>query len=283
MTDRSAPTFWVAVRGPGSADAVDVPRRRILSLSFEDEETKADKLVLTIDNYDLSQFDSPAWQPGNAVIFQFGYPGAMSPVREAKIQQVKGFNPLTVEAHGEESSMNKRPRTDKMWENTKRSDVVREILQGYGFADIQLFIQDTQQALEQITQGGLTDLQLLRSLAQREGFEFYVDHDGVHFHPRKLDQPPIRTWVYFTDPGRGDILSVNTEDDRKPGKPGAIVAQGRDPITKESFEVKVDGTTSTMPALAPERTVVGPEDSPSDTWANEETSNEVTEDFSSPT
>jgi phage protein D len=280
--DLSAPTFRVAVRGAGSSEIVDVPNRRIISLTFEDEETKADKLTLQIDNHDLSQLDNPAWQAGNTIIFQFGYPGAMSPVREAKIQGTKGFNPLTVEAHGAESSMNRAPRTDRHWENTKRSDVVREILRGYGFSDLQMFIEDTKLVLDQITQGRLTDLQLLRSIAQREGFEFYVDFDGVHFHPRKLDQPPIRTWVYFTDPGRGDIINIAVEDSKKAGKPGSIVAQGRDPITKESFEVKVDGSTTTMVALAPERTVVGPEDKPSGTWA-EEPSTEVTEDFSAPT
>lgn len=280
--DLSNPVFFIAVRG-SSGEAVDVPRKRLLSMSFEDVEVKADKLIVNVDNYDLSQFDNAAWQAGNTIIFAFGYPGAMSPTREAKIQSVKGFNPLVVEAHGTESSMNRKPVTDRHWENTKRSDVVREVVRGYGFSDAQMFIEDTKLLFEQVTQGRLTDLQLLRDIAHREGFEFYCDHDGVHFHPRKLDQAPVRTWTYFTDPGQGDILGITTKDDKKPGKPGAVTYQGRDPLTKETFEVTVDGASTTRPALMPERTVVAPQDKPSDTWAEEGTGNETSEDFSTTT
>jgi len=257
MTDQSAPQFFVAVRHPtsGAEERVD-QSERVLSMSFEDTEAKADKLVLSIDNYDLSQLDSPLWQPGNIVEFSFGYPGAMSPTREMKIQTVKGFNPLQVEAHGDEAIFNRRPRTDRKWENVKRSDVVRKIAEEYGYQPDQLHITDTKLVVDQVTQGRMTDLQLIKSLAFRDGFEFYIDFDGLHFHPRNLDQRPLKEVTYFTD-RTGDIISVSVEDSRAPGKPGAVAVAGRDPMNKETFKVDADDKSTPRTTVAPERTSYG--------------------------
>ncbi|MCP4679145.1 MAG: late control protein D, partial [Deltaproteobacteria bacterium] len=57
--DRSAPGVRVGfVRNPRDSEvaAVDL-RDRIISFSFEDDEKKADKATLTLDNSDLSLFD----------------------------------------------------------------------------------------------------------------------------------------------------------------------------------------------------------------------------------
>lgn len=258
--DFSAPGFYVAVRPAGSQHEERVDDR-VISLSFEDEESKADKLTLSINNYDLTQFDSPLWQPGNVVVFQFGYPGAMSPVRRMKIQTVKGFNPLAVEALGDEVQLNRQPKVDKRWEKVKRSEVVREIAKQYGVPDEKIHIKDTELVLPQVTQASLTDLQLIRALAAREGYEFFIDFDGWHFHPQNLAQAPIRTFTYFTDRTIGEIESISTEDDRGPGKPGAFVAQGRNPLTKETFKVTgSDASTRDRTTLTSERTAVSASD-----------------------
>lgn len=254
--DLSSPGFYVSVLAAGSSTEERAPEGRVISLSFEDDEKKPDKLTLSIDNYDLTQFESPLWQPTNVVIFQYGYPGAMSPPRRMKIQKVKGFNPLTVEALGDEAEMNKiRGDGTERWTQKKRSEIVREIAAKYGFKPEQMHITDTEIILPQVTKGVMTDLQLLRSLAEREQFEFYVDHDGIHFHPQNSGQAPLRKITYFTD-GTGIIEGYPTlDDDRAPGKPGGFVLKGRNQMTKESFTVRGDdSTSSSRTALAPERT-----------------------------
>lgn len=259
MSDRSAPQFLIAVRPPKADYVVRQVESRVTGFSFEDTEAKADKLVLSIDNYDLSQLDSPLWQPGNIVEFSFGYPGAMSPTREMKIQTVKGFNPLQVEALGDETVFNRRMDTRASWENVKRSDVVKQIVAAYGFTAERVHITDTKLIIDRITQGGMTDLQLIKSLAYREGFEFYVDFDGVHFHPRNLGQKPIREFTYFTD-RTGDIISVSVEDHRVPGNAGKVTVAGRDPMNKETFKVSADDKSTPRTVLAAERTRYTPDD-----------------------
>lgn len=256
MTDFSSPGWYVSVTGlSGQEERIE---SRILSLSFEEEEAKADKLLLRIDNFDLTQFESPIWQPGNTVQFQFGYPGFMSPRRTATIQTVKGWNPRVVEAHGKETDMNKvRGDGTQRWEQVKRSDVVRRVAQKYGFAEHEIHIEDTKLVMPQISQSTMTDLQLVRSLAEREGYEFYVDYDGLHFHPQNTNQPAVRTFTYYTDTGIGDIEEISPVDDRGPGKPGKMTAVGRNPRTKETFRVTGSDATTARTALTPERTAFG--------------------------
>lgn len=256
------PQWIVYVSPPGSTyeERVDTSNR-IISLSYEDVEDKADKLTLTVDNYDLTQLGNPVWQPGNNIHFQFGYPGAMSQRRTAKIAKVKGFSQLTVEALGAELSLSLRPRPDAYWENVTRSEVVREILVFHGAQESQLHIQETTKVFDQISQGPLNDLQLIRKLAALEGFWFYADFDGYHFHPRNLKQAPIRTLRYFSDPGRGDIeAGITMEDNRAPGKPGAVKIAHRDPSTKTTTVMTV--TSGSENALASESTVYGTDANP---------------------
>ena len=69
----------------------------IMSLAFEDDEKKADKLTLIVDNFSLDHIDSPIWRKGNRVEAQWGYPGFLSPLRSFTIQKVQGSIKLKVE------------------------------------------------------------------------------------------------------------------------------------------------------------------------------------------
>lgn len=244
MSERSAPRFYVSIRAPGatSAEPVDVSES-VTSFSFEDDEAKTDKLTMTVDNYDLSAIEGDLWVTDNIVEFQFGYPGAMSPPREAVIVKVTGFNPLKIEADSKDCLMNRIQRTSKSWEKVKRSDVVKEIVKGYGYDDDKLHIVDTKLVIDHITQGRMTDLQLIKSLAVREGFEFFIDFDGVHFHKRSTKDKPHKTLIYFTDPGEGDILNIEIELDKR-AKHGGIRLEGRDGTTGDPFSVRADNTTT---------------------------------------
>jgi len=246
VPNTAAPRFHIRYKRPGEIEAQDLPAgARILTFRFEDVEDKADKLTLTVDNHDISAFDGDVWNEDNVLEFQFGYPGAMSPPREAVIQRTTGWNPMTVEADAKDAAvMNRLQRTDRIWDDVKRSDVVAEICRSYGYTDAQLHIDDTKLVVAHITQARMTDLQLIRSLAAREGFEFYIDWDGVHFHKRNTKQKPIKTITYFADPNLGDVVSVSLEKDKRAGKPGAVTLQGKDAKTGEPFEVRADNQST---------------------------------------
>ncbi|NUP12877.1 MAG: hypothetical protein HOW73_43110 [Polyangiaceae bacterium] len=242
------PGYIISVGPPGGTPE-RVDDVRVLSLTFEDDESKADKLTLLIDNYDLSQFHSPRWRKGNIIYFQFGYIGNLSPPREATIQKRKGKNPMTVEAQGKEAQLNKIHKV-RTFEQMKRSDIARKIAKEYGVRDEQLHIEDTELVLEQMVQASMTDLQMLRDMANREGFQVYFDYDGFHFHRRKLADPPVHVLTYFIDQEGGDLLDFNIEDDGKAGNQGGVVLQGRDPLTKEDIDERADRSTeSDRPTL----------------------------------
>lgn len=254
---RTEPVFYVTVKPEGAgAERVDLSER-VLSFTFEDSEKKADKLVLTVDNWDLSNFDDPVWKKGNLLEVSWGYPGDMAPAREVVIQKVTGFQVLNVEGHAKSVLMNKLARC-RTFENKKRSDVVREIAQENGYGGSLQDIEDTGAVLPVITQARMTDAQFLRRLADREGFEFYVDFDGLHFHQRRLGQRPVRVLRWYTAPEVGEVISLNIENDVT-AKPGAVRVRGRDPLTRRDIDERGSNSTTSRDSLAPVIEIVDPE------------------------
>lgn len=101
-----------------------------------------------------------------------------------------------------------------------------------------------------LSQAAQTDAQFLKRLADQEGFEFYVDFDGFHFHKRRFKQRPVRVLQYFLPPDVGDIVDFDVENDVT-AKPGAVNVKGRDPLTKKSIDAKADNASSKRDTLAP--------------------------------
>ncbi len=138
----------------------------------------------------------------------------------------------------------------KTYEAQRRSDVVHKIAEAYGFDEAHRDVEDTVIVHTHITQARCTDAQFIRRLAQLEGFEFYVDFDGLHFHRRRLSKKPLRVVQWFLPPDVGDIISFNVENDIFV-KPGKVTVKGRDPLAKK--DVIADGSDSDTKrdALAP--------------------------------
>lgn len=243
---RSEPQFWVSVETEsgesrvmlvdpeGGAAAYTENACRVLSFEYTDSERQADKLRLTVDNYTLHNFDDPVWKKGNIIIASWGYPSRMTPRRRLVITKVTGSLQLTIEARAQSVLMN-RTVQNRVFENMRRSDVVRQIAEEHGYGSDSVDIEDTSEVRETIQQSRLTDAQFVRRLANEEGFEFFVDFDGMHFHQRRVDQRPVRVYRYFHDPTLGEILSFNIENDVT-ARPGRVRVRARDPINGETNE-----------------------------------------------
>lgn len=192
-----------------------------------------DRLQLTVDNKDLANFDDPLFEFGAKLRVAWGNGASASPVREMVIRKVTGGRELTVHAVSRKGSLMDTIKRRRRFENVRRSDVVAQVARENGF-DVP-DIEETPEVFPSIAQSNLTDGQLIRKLAHLEGFEFYIDFDGLHFHRRRVDQAPIRSYTYFTDPEGGEIIDFNVENDvtRRPGK---VTVKSRDPITKEDIE-----------------------------------------------
>ncbi len=251
------PKFFVKVAPEGSGDDRVVLSEKVLSFIYEDSEKKADKLVLSVSNWDLKNFDDPVWRKGNILEVSWGYPDDMAPTREVVIQKVTGFQTLNVEGHAKSVLMNKLARC-RTFENLRRSDVVKKVAQENGYGPSLQDVEDTEHVLPLVTQARMTDAQLLRRLADREGFEFYVDFDGLHFHQRRLGQRPIRVLRWFTAPEVGEVLSISIENDVT-AKPGAVSVRGRDPLRKKDIDERGSNEKTQRDSLAPVIEIVDPE------------------------
>lgn len=254
---RTEPVFYVKVAPEGGGtERVDLSEK-VLSFQFDDSDRKADKLVLTVDNWDLSNFDDPVWRKGNILEVAWGYPGQMAPARKVVIQKVTGFQTLSIEGHAKSVLMNRVARC-RVFENKSRSEVAAEIAKENGYGASLQDIEDTGDPLPVITQARLTDAQFLRRLASREGFEFYVDYEGFHFHQRRLGQKPVRALRWYTAPEVGEVLSINIENDVT-AKPGAVRVKGRNPMTRKDIDEQGSNASTKRDSLADVIEIVDPE------------------------
>jgi phage protein D len=245
---RDAPAYYVKVAPPGGpAQAVDLTER-VFTFDFDEEESKADKLELGLDNFDLSLFDDPHWRHGNTLIVSWGYVGNMTKPRKMVIGKITGSKILKVEALAPSILMNKDVKS-RCFVNTTTKQILKAISDQYGIPIAQDlsaqvdYLRTTQQAK-------MTDAQFLAHLARRDGLVFHVKEDGIHFAPRNLAAAPIRLFTYYRDEGQGDVLDFNVENDVTMA-PGRIVAKGRDPLRKEDIHEGASNTETQRPGLAP--------------------------------
>ncbi len=257
--DRSAPGVRITAL-PSERAAAGVPLTldgRILGFTFEDTALKADQAFLQLDNFDLSLFEVPELAGGAVLEVSWGYPGNMAPPRRVVVKKLKGFQMLTVEGQATSVLMNLTAKT-RSWVGRRRSDVVREVAAEYGFVGEVVDVGDTSEVLESVHQPGETDARFLRRLAAREEFEFFIDDSGFHWRPRNQASPPTHVLTWYSDPGRGEVMSVSVETDLV-RRVGRVDVRGRDPLNKATVEASASSSTVGRPTLGELVEVVDPE------------------------
>lgn len=234
--DRSAPGVRITVlpdeRSP-SGEPLNLDGR-ILGFTFEDSEQKADQVALQLDNFDLSLFEREELMGGATLEVSWGYPGNMAPPRRVIVKKLKGFQTLTIEGQATSVLMNREAKT-RSWTHKARSDVAKEIAAEYGYGGQFVHVEDTSEVLVTINQTAETDARFLKRLAAREGFEFFADDSGFHWHSRDQASAPTHVLTWYADPGRGDVLSIQVESDLA-RRAGRVEVRGRDPLAKATIE-----------------------------------------------
>jgi phage protein D len=226
-----------AVRNAAQPFSLDL-RERVLSFEFVDKARGADTAKLTLDNSDLSLFDSEAMQAGNKLRVQWGYPFALYPVQVVTVKKVKGFRKLTIEGTAEESSRLLREQKTRTWVEATEFEVAEEIAREMGFVDErsrQIERGEIEVARRGITQSGETDMGLLLRLARHIGATFYISSGVFHFHEPREGRPPLKTVTYFTDQ-EGTILGDPEIEHDVRGRPGRVVRRGRSPRERATTE-----------------------------------------------
>jgi hypothetical protein len=258
-SDRSAPGVRVSALTSERASAGEPINLdgRILGFTYEDTALKSDQASIQLDNFDLSLFDRPELAGGAVLEVSWGYSGNMAPPRRVVVKKLKGFQTLTVEGQATSVLMNLQAKT-RSWTGRRRSDVVREVAGEYGFVGEVVDVGDTSEVLESVHQAGETDARFLRRLAAREEFEFFIDDSGFHWRARKQASPPTHVLTWYSDPGRGDVMSVSVETDLV-RRVGRVDVRGRDPLNKAPLEASANSANVGRPTLGELVEVVDPE------------------------
>lgn len=239
----------------GASESLDLSEK-VIAFEFEDAEKKADKLTLKIDNWDLTEFDSPTWRKGGIIEFVYGYPGKVSPPRRCVIQKVKGNQILTVEAHALSMLMHKIKKS-RVWANSTLGEIARKIAGEYGsdlgvpngtIGDNIKIDAELDKKVPHRVQAAQSDAEFLAKLARRYGLEFYVDASGMHFKRRNMHQTPIKTLTWYID-GNGEIQAFDIENDLT-RKAGSHTLKSLDPLTKKQLKHTADNETK-REGLAP--------------------------------
>jgi phage protein D len=259
LQDRSAPGIRLTVLR-GEKDSAGEPldlQGRVLGFSYEDSERKTDKVSLQLDNFDLSLFEREELLGGSLLEVSWGYPGNMAPPRRVTLKSIKGFGTIAVEGLALSALMNREVKT-RHWENKPRSEIVREIAEENGFEGAFVYVDESPETFDVLNQCAETDARFLRRLAAREELEFWVDDTGLHFHERKQDTAPTHVFTWFSDPGRGDVLSVSVESDLVK-RVGKVTVKGRDPKEKTTVESSSTSAKNDRSTLGDVKEAVDPE------------------------
>jgi phage protein D len=256
--DRSAPgvriTLLANERAP-SGEPLQLDGR-IIGLTYEDSEKQADQVSIQLDNYDLALFDRDELTGGATLEVSWGYPGDMAPPRRVVVKKLKGFQTLTIEGQATSVLMNREAKT-RSWTNKSRSDVAKEIAAEQGYQGDFVDVEDTSEVLDTISQTAETDARFLRRLAAREEFQYFVDDGGFHWRSRNQARAPSHVLTWFSDPGRGDIISLNVESDLA-RRVGRVEVRGRDPLAKSTIESSATSSTVERATLSDVLEVVDP-------------------------
>jgi len=239
---------------------------RLIRFSFSDHFRKKDQLKLTFRNDDFELLENPIFAKGQKIAVTWGWPGQTAPPRRMVVHKVKGGDPLEVEALDTTQLMDKE-KMSRDWENVTDSEVVREIAGEHGYYGQFLHIEETTDRHD-ISQRYQTNARFLNMLARRNGYEFYVDASGMHWHDRKLSEEPVRTLIYRADPARGDILEPPQFDVDLSKGVSRIKVVARDPRTKELWEVYGGPNDTEIETLGLEDEMGDPEDADQGLRAN---------------
>jgi hypothetical protein len=180
-----------------------------------------------------------------SVCIKAGFESGMEDLISGYITHVKPlFDPdpvrCVLEIWGmDESVLMDREEKLKDWPNKKDSDIASEIFGLYGFA---VEVEDTQivhdEAVSTIIQRE-TDMRFLRRLAERNGFECYVENGTGYFCKSQLEGKPQPVLAYMF----GEETNLNRFSIEVNGLTPANAAMFQvDRLNKEIMEAVVEGS-----------------------------------------
>jgi phage protein D len=125
---------------------------------------------------------------------------------------VSQFDPLKIDLRAQAVALDKRVQV-RTFEQMTVAQVVEQIGGEWGYSGAFLQVDEPSGKVYEVLPQYGTDARFLATLARRCGCVFYCDHTGLHFHKRGVNAVPARRLTYKTDPGIGDIISIEPDSD----------------------------------------------------------------------
>jgi len=240
-------------------DMVEYLQTRLLSFKFTDNDNRKDKCVLELNNDDFALYDNPVFTKGQKLIITWGWPGQMAPPRRMVVVKVEGGSRVRVVLHCTLVLLDNEKKY-RHEENITHSDFVRMVAGEHGYSGPTLDIDETTEVFPDITQPKwMTDARMLKQLARKNGFQFYVDAAGLHWHKPRTDIDPVRTFLYKIDPGRGSILEPPEIEANLTRGVAKVRVLARDPITREPVIGEASDENADMTSLGEEQEFGNPD------------------------
>jgi hypothetical protein len=234
---------------------------RLVLFEFSDHCEKIDQLRIALFNQDRKVTDLPSFVVGQKFLVAWGWKGRIGKPREMIVSKRDNNNPYVVWLRDPTIMLAQRKNYYQR-SNITDSEWVRQIAEEWGYSGSVARITETTQRREITQPRNRTDAAQLHVLAKRNGFEFYIDADGLYWGPRQLDSEPIREYIYRRDLAEGTILDepdITQNTDRGAAQ---VIVKARDPLTKDKIEVKVSASTAEMTSLGAEIELDDPDNSP---------------------
>ena len=208
----------------------------ITNFSFTDTVKGESTLSLDFKDKDIEFTENEFLKNGQEFNFVFGYKnGSRSSKRIAVVtDQTPVFGAIisvSIKAR-DKGILLKKNNAQTVYKDKKASDIVTEIADKLGFGKE---IEESITNYPFYAQGNKSDMELLRELAKKNDFTFFVRDTTLHFKKTLLKDKSVRTFTY-KDPN--DIVSsfspkVSYTNQSNAAK--SVTVQGIDPQTNELY------------------------------------------------
>ena len=196
------------------------------------------KMDLEVDNGDDWAIGHPfLLAEGSILQVSYGYASSMRRGLEFVVKDHSGNSKtVRITALEKKEAKSSRKEVSRVWSSVRRSDVVRDVMRTMGITGTEAIIDDTVEVLDSVTQTE-PNWPFLARLAGLEGFEFFPDQDGLHWHLPRREGKPTHVLKYVKNLVSPGIITDYSFGKLAAGRPGKIKLKGRNAKSKKRYEV----------------------------------------------
>lgn len=236
--------------GDGGPDSGDEKKHRLMDWEVTDSETYMDSFFFTLENGDLSLMDSPFFEKGTTLFFQYGYPGNMSQTYKGVVHSKAGWRVLSIQGGFSSEVAIANNMAMEKFTNRKLSEVAKILFEREG---LKAEVDDTSIVIPTIIKRDETVLQFLKRKSKESGgaYEVYVENDTGYFVKKKLDSQPFYTLRWGTETTEADYVTIGEPkyDDDQQNTAIEETVKGFDLMEKKPIKEKANNDTSKQTSL----------------------------------